>query len=623
MFSDSFGGAPSGRRPTRVFAWWLFPFAFAASCVAQGGHEPPPAAERDKWDELPSAPYPIPDSYQLSLPLESAPGANPTAGPVEFTLCNDIEFSVPVPIAIDAETANAGCGRGCWRSPQSGEIEDSEYFAARTLVAPGRGRELRWRVPVVPTAAAFTDVEAGVYSIDVRMPKMLDHTTYGFWGNGLPDAASRAHASVQVGDRTVTAELHVDPLAERATWMGLGFHRLEPGEVDVAISGINGVVAASQVRFRRVIAPNYENAAWTGYVATNQYSHFWSVGPLLEQLGFGRPGEGQWWQKCAEERRQLRWDEYHARQQRQLLDDAAIVNIGTCVGDWWLSDQATEARAHYASGRYSATAQFEKHLLQAPADRGIQFFSGGSLVPGALEFRAGSTQVLWAYHEELNAVFISFRGTQEPSDFFADLGVWLVDARIEGPWGEVHQGIQNALEEVLPFIEPKLHELRNNAQVYTTGHSLGGALATLLGARLLSQLDMPEQFQQREGQFSLRAIHTFGSPRVGDRAFASRLHHQASRFGTELLRVRHGADAVTRLPPDSGISGIFDYTHVGPMLYVHPEDGRPDFMPSRIPSTWEDSFEHHSMLEYYGHITRAAAENPNQACTVPDDFLDG
>ena len=50
-----------------------------------------------------------------------------------------------------------------------------------------------------------------------------------------------------------------------------------------------------------------------------------------------------------------------------------------------------------------------------------------------------------------------------------------------------------------------------NDKLYLTGHSLGGAAATLAGARLLSLGTQPEQLQ----------IITFGAPAVGNDAFAA------------------------------------------------------------------------------------------------------
>ncbi|WP_245823802.1 lipase family protein [Sporomusa malonica] len=117
----------------------------------------------------------------------------------------------------------------------------------------------------------------------------------------------------------------------------------------------------------------------------------------------------------------------------------------------------------------------------------------------------------------------------------------------------------NAAKKDVPGTEPKVHRgfnqfvqaglsavLRNPRQVslslpdlllsnqtrklYLTGHSLGGAAATLAGARLLSVGINPEQLE----------VITFGAPAVGNAAFAA-------KFGPSLhlTRVVNSGDVVT------------------------------------------------------------------------------
>ena len=66
--------------------------------------------------------------------------------------------------------------------------------------------------------------------------------------------------------------------------------------------------------------------------------------------------------------------------------------------------------------------------------------------------------------------------------------------------------------------------------IWVTGHSLGGALATLMAAEILRRIDAGAPLE-------LRGVYTFGSPRVGDRAFRARLAATAAKHGTQLVRV--------------------------------------------------------------------------------------
>ncbi|WP_335085613.1 lipase family protein [Nostoc sp.] len=68
--------------------------------------------------------------------------------------------------------------------------------------------------------------------------------------------------------------------------------------------------------------------------------------------------------------------------------------------------------------------------------------------------------------------------------------------------GMVHPGFALLLEEVLPKIQAIIKN-SNAKQICLTGHSLGGALATLAAYRLINN-------------FPLINVYTFGSPRVGD-----------------------------------------------------------------------------------------------------------
>ncbi|HWR08481.1 lipase family protein [Sporomusa sp.] len=75
-----------------------------------------------------------------------------------------------------------------------------------------------------------------------------------------------------------------------------------------------------------------------------------------------------------------------------------------------------------------------------------------------------------------------------------------------GPAAILHNS-QNA-----PLMFPDLLRMNPDDKLYLTGHSLGGAAATLAGARLLSMGINPEQIK----------VITFGAPAVGNAAFANK-----------------------------------------------------------------------------------------------------
>ena len=132
---------------------------------------------------------------------------------------------------------------------------------------------------------------------------------------------------------------------------------------------------------------------------------------------------------------------------------------------------------------------------------------------------------------------VAFRGTQIGSlwDLLTDLSFW--PTRWHGT-GRVHCGFWTALSAILPQVEAWLGR-HNVRRLTVTGHSLGAAMATLL-AGLKPDADLV----------------TFGSPRVGNRAFVD-------SFGQrKIRRYVDTTDFVPGLPPP-----IY-YRHLDGLHYI-------------------------------------------------------
>jgi pimeloyl-ACP methyl ester carboxylesterase len=141
---------------------------------------------------------------------------------------------------------------------------------------------------------------------------------------------------------------------------------------------------------------------------------------------------------------------------------------------------------------------------------------------------------------------VAFRGTQ-PDDW-ADL---LDDARyrpVRWDVGRVHMGFADAFERVRPRLDQVIRGLPASCVVWFTGHSLGGATATLAAYR----------YRERLG-----GVCTFGSPLVGNGSF-SRAFDAA--LGDRSRRYVHNEDMVTRVPPP-----FFAFPHG---LFAHVRGGR-------------------------------------------------
>ena len=161
---------------------------------------------------------------------------------------------------------------------------------------------------------------------------------------------------------------------------------------------------------------------------------------------------------------------------------------------------------------------------------------------------------LIAQKEGVPYYLVAIVGTENNGDIKTDLKV----DKIYFAGSNAEEFAANAAKKDVPDTEPKVHKgfnefvqagpsavLRNPRQVnlslpdllltdktrklYLTGHSLGGAAATLAGARLLSMGVSPEQLE----------VITFGAPAVGNAAFVA-------KFGPvlPLIRVVNSGDPV-------------------------------------------------------------------------------
>ena len=147
----------------------------------------------------------------------------------------------------------------------------------------------------------------------------------------------------------------------------------------------------------------------------------------------------------------------------------------------------------------------------------------------AVIFSHDETEGFIARDDEL--VVLAFRGTVSITDWLRNLKI----ARREVEMGKVHGGFHEGLEAVwADHVEPTLREAADSGhKVWITGHSLGGALATLAAAWCHEWLDVA-------------GVYTFGQPLVGNRSFA-RLFN--SKFHNRFHRFVNASDIVPKVPP--------------------------------------------------------------------------
>ncbi|XP_017219114.2 uncharacterized protein LOC108196368 isoform X1 [Daucus carota subsp. sativus] len=186
-----------------------------------------------------------------------------------------------------------------------------------------------------------------------------------------------------------------------------------------------------------------------------------------------------------------------------------------------------------------------------------------------LDNEGTDTQVAIWRDSSRKRLVIAFRGTEQVrwKDLRTDLMLvptGLNPERIGGDFKkevQVHSGFLSAYDSVrtriLSLIKLVTGDIDDSGEqlskwhVYVTGHSLGGALATLLALELSSS-----QLAKR-GNISV-TMYNFGSPRVGNRNFAD-LYNQKVKDSWRLINRR---DIIPTIPR------LMGYCHVAQPIYL-------------------------------------------------------
>ncbi|MAE34722.1 MAG: lipase [Oceanospirillaceae bacterium] len=158
-----------------------------------------------------------------------------------------------------------------------------------------------------------------------------------------------------------------------------------------------------------------------------------------------------------------------------------------------------------------------------------------------------SAQAALIEHEDY--LCMAFRGTNELADWLDNLNAFSTPQL----FGEFHRGFWLCCEDVWGPMFTRCLELQSQKKrpVFLTGHSLGGAMATIAAAHFV-QMDKP-----------FTSVYTFGQPRAMTRETAQVFNMECkSRF----YRFHNNNDIVTRVP-----ARVMGYSHIGSYLYISEE----------------------------------------------------
>ena len=161
------------------------------------------------------------------------------------------------------------------------------------------------------------------------------------------------------------------------------------------------------------------------------------------------------------------------------------------------------------------------------------------------DIEVGEAKALLINHVGHDELTVAFQGTHDIGQALEDLDC---RPRFVAGIGYCHHGFAVLAEAVYP----RIHDLAKASGVISlTGHSLGGAIALLVGAMLVRDQFWPDE------------VITFGAPRVSVGPAVGRLF---KRTGLSPSLYRFGVDIVPTLPP------IF--AHPAPLIQIGtPSDG--------------------------------------------------
>lgn len=152
-------------------------------------------------------------------------------------------------------------------------------------------------------------------------------------------------------------------------------------------------------------------------------------------------------------------------------------------------------------------------------------------------FDRGGSQAILVEHKDY--VVLAFRGTEPDSlpDIKSDARANIRKCETQGM---IHSGFYFAYMEIRKEIEETLQSKPYSEKpLYITGHSLGGALATVA-----------TKYTYHDG--GLAACYTFGSPRVGNDDWINNIK-------TPIHRLVNAADCVTMLPPGDAVVSVMTF----------------------------------------------------------------
>ena len=226
-----------------------------------------------------------------------------------------------------------------------------------------------------------------------------------------------------------------------------------------------------------------------------------------------------------------------------------------------------------------------------------------------------STQGYVAINVQTKDIVVAFRGTDDGDDVRIDARIgkedWNLPGRVERE--SVHDGFKEAYlsvaDQVRTILERHDRSEVPGARVYFTGHSLGGALATL------ASLDLVDEIRDMGYGSSDIVLYTFGAPR----SMTRRLTDDHAALVPHAFAVANTEDPVPTLPLATTSSN--SYSHIRSVVAMSRDEG----------SVWSESgsgqaffgcgdeFSQHARDEYQRRLGVVRTNRPSRRIWATND----
>ncbi|MFD2114851.1 Mbeg1-like protein [Paenibacillus yanchengensis] len=190
------------------------------------------------------------------------------------------------------------------------------------------------------------------------------------------------------------------------------------------------------------------------------------------------------------------------------------------------------------------------------------------------------------------ATIVAFRGTSSAVDWISDFIAQQTTFSPVKQAGQTHKGFTDIYLSMREQLLDILLQTPLDRPLFITGHSLGGALATL------AALDL-----SHNSQYQQPIVYTFGAPRVGDPTFA----RYYNKYIATHWRYQNEFDIVPHLPPLVYQSPNTKKTY----LYIHvKEEVARSFRYGTVSGN-------HILESYFNDLAKENPDDARSICSQP------